>query len=543
MNEIYDGFWLLLPILLSGTVGIGLLCSSFFSHIHMRADEERRTAGAEAGQDAKEEGHHAGWKLHFLVGAVLVLSVVLVFAAVWPGERSLTLFMLMDDIPIYFHVDALGRLFAVITSVIWLITGIYAFLYMKHEGEEKRFFGFYLLAYGVLLSLDFAGNLITLYFFYELMTLTSMPFVLHSGSKEAIMAALKYLFYSMCGAYCALFGIYVLYQYCDTLTFTAGGTLNPALTAGNGGILLIAVSLMLLGFGAKAGMFPLHAWLTAAHPAAPAPASAALSAIIIKSGVLAVIRGVYYIIGPDFIRGTWVQTAWMSLSLLTVFMGSMLAYREKVFKKRLAYSTVSQVSYILFGLSLLTPTGMTGALLHVVFHAGVKCALFLTAGIFIFRTGKTRVDEYAGIGKRMKVTLWCYTFASLALIGIPPFSGFTSKWYLAQGALQSETGIFRILGPVILLVSALLTAGYLLPITMKGFLPGVGGQNAENLTEETGTLPPAGRIPGEADSGSSAEKMDKMSAALLALTILTVFLGIWPNPLIQYAAEIAAAVM
>ena len=298
MNEIYDGFWLLLPILLSGASGIGLLLK-----------------------------REAGKRLHLFVGVVLVLSVGLMFAAVWPGERSLTLFTLMDGIPVYFHVDALGRLFAVITSVIWLITGIYAFLYMKHEGEEKRFFGFYLLAYGVLLSLDFAGNLITLYFFYELMTLTSMPFVLHSGSKEAIMAALKYLFYSMCGAYCALFGIYVLYQYCDTLTFTAGGTLNPVLAAGNSGILLTAVSLMLLGFGAKAGMFPLHAWLTAAHPAAPAPASAALSAIIVKSGVLAVIRGVYYIIGPDFIRGTWVQTAWMSLSLLTVFMGSMLAYR------------------------------------------------------------------------------------------------------------------------------------------------------------------------------------------------------------------------
>lgn len=282
------------------------------------------------------------------------------------------------------------------------------------------------------------------------------------------MAALKYLFYSLCGAYCALFGIYFLYQYCDTLTFTAGGTLNRALAAGNEGILLTAVFLMLVGFGAKAGMLPLHSWLTAAHPAAPAPASAVLSAVIVKGGVLAVIRTVYYIVGPAFLKGTWVQTAWMSLSLLTVFMGSMLAYREKVFKKRLAYSTISQVSYILFGLSLLNPVGMTGALLHVVFHAGVKCALFLTAGIFIFRTGKTRVDEYAGIGKRMGVTLWCYTFASLALIGIPPFGGFTSKWYLAQGALQSETGIFRVLGPAVLLISALLTAGYLLPITIRG---------------------------------------------------------------------------
>lgn len=543
MNEIYDGFWLLLPILLSGTAGIGLLCASFYAHIHMRTEGEQQKAGREveqdvreARQDSKEEERYAGRKLHLFVGAVLVLSVGLMFAAVWPGERRLTLFYLMDDIPVCFHVDALGRLFATVTSVIWFVTGIYAFLYMKHEGEEKRFFGFYLLAYSVLLSLDFAGNLITLYFFYELMTLTSMPFVLHNGSKEAIMAALKYLFYSMCGAYCALFGIYFLYQYCDTLTFTAGGTLNQALAAENSGILLIAVSLMLLGFGAKAGMFPLHAWLTAAHPAAPAPASAVLSGIIVKSGVLAVIRSVYYIVGPDFIRGTWVQTAWMSLALLTVFMGSMLAYREKVFKKRLAYSTISQVSYILFGLSLLTPTGMTGALLHVVFHAGVKCALFLTAGIFIFRTGKTRVDEYTGIGKKMKVTLWCYTFASLALIGIPPFCGFTSKWYLAQGALQSETGVFRILGPVTLLVSALLTAGYLLPITMKGFLPGIDGKGAGVPANEAGSRVQAG-------DDHSAEKLDKMSVALLVLTILTALLGIWPNPLIQYAADIAAAVM
>ncbi|MCM1173770.1 MAG: proton-conducting membrane transporter [Blautia sp.] len=518
MNQVCEGLRLLLPVLLSGAAGMGLLVSSFFSHVRMCGEGEEKRG-----------------KLHVFVGTALLLSVLLTFAAIWPGERSLTLFTWMDDIPVYFRVDALGRLFAAVTGIIWLITGFYAFLYMKHEGEEKRFFGFYLLVYGVLLSLDFAGNLVTLYFFYELMTLASMPFVLHSGSKEAIMAALKYLFYSMCGAYCALFGIYFLYQYCDTLTFTAGGTLNQALAAGNRGILLTAVFLMLIGFGAKAGMFPLHAWLTAAHPAAPAPASAVLSAIIVKGGVLAVIRSVYYIVGPDFLRGTWVQTAWMSIALLTVLMGSMLAYREKIFKKRLAYSTVSQVSYILFGLSLLTPEGMTGALLHVVFHAGAKCALFLTAGIFIFRTGKTRVDDYTGIGKRMKVTLWCYTFASLSLIGIPPFSGFTSKWYLAQGALQSETGIFRILGPVILLLSALLTAGYLLPITLKGFLPGKEADADEGRAERAG---------GErAEEESPAGKMDEMSIALLALAILTVFPGIWPGPLIQYAAEIAAAVL
>lgn len=456
-------------------------------------------------------------KLHLFVLIILLALALAALYTVWSGEGSLTLFYLMDNIPVYFHVDALARVFVTLTSIIWVLVGIYAFVYMEHEGKEGRFFGFYILVYLVLIALELAGNLVTLYFFYELMTLTSMPLVLHNGSREAIMAALKYLFYSMCGAYCALFGIYFLYKYCDTLTFRAGGTLNMTLVSGNETILLTAVFMMLIGFGAKAGMFPLHSWLTAAHPISPAPASAVLSSIIVKGGVLAIIRSVYYIVGVDFIRGSWVQNAWIVLTLLTVFMGSMLAYREKVFKKRLAYSTVSQVSYILFGLSILTPEAFVGSMLHVVFHACIKSVLFLTAGSFIFHTGKTRVDEYAGIGKHMSLTLWCYTFASLALIGIPPMSGFISKWYLAQGALQSQTGIFRFLGPAVLLISALLTAGYLLPITMKGFLPG-----KDAVVEE------------------KKELIDKMNAVLLILAAFTVLMGVWPGRLINYVGEIAS---
>lgn len=455
-------------------------------------------------------------KLHLFVLVILLALALAALYIVWSGEGSLTLFYLMDNIPVYFHVDALARIFVTLTSIIWVLVGIYAFVYMEHEGKEGRFFGFYILVYLVLIALELAGNLVTLYFFYELMTLTSMPLVLHNGSREAIMAALKYLFYSMCGAYCALFGIYFLYKYCDTLTFRAGGTLNMTLVSGNETILLIAVFMMLIGFGAKAGMFPLHSWLTAAHPISPAPASAVLSSIIVKGGVLAIIRSVYYIVGVDFIRGSWVQNAWIVLTLLTIFMGSMLAYREKVFKKRLAYSTVSQVSYILFGLSMLTPEAFVGSILHVVFHACIKSVLFLTAGSFIFHTGKTGVDEYAGIGKHMSLTLWCYTFASLALIGIPPMSGFISKWYLAQGALQSQTGVFRFIGPAVLLISALLTAGYLLPITMKGFLPG-----KDAVVEE------------------KKESIDKMNAVLLILAVFTVLMGVWPNPLIKYVGEIA----
>ena len=393
---------------------------------------------------------------------------------------------------------------------------------MEHEGGEKRFFGLYLLVYGILVALDFAGNLVTLYFFYEMMTLASMPMVLHNRSREAIMAALKYLFYSMCGAYLGLFGIFFLYRYCDSLTFTAGGTLNTAAALGHQGILLAAVFCMLIGFGAKAGMFPLHAWLPAAHPVAPSPASAVLSGIIVKSGVLAVIRVVYYIVGPGFLRGTWVQTAWMTLALMTVFMGSLLAFREPVLKKRLAYSTVSQVSYILFGLSLLSPDGLTGALLHTVFHAFIKSALFLTAGIFIFQCGKTRVEELTGIGRQMPKTMMCYTFASLALIGIPPASGFISKWYLAQGALGADVGVFGWLGPVVLLVSALLTAGYLLPLTMQGFFP---GEKFEQNTAEK-QEPPMG-----------------MLLVLIVLAALSVLPGIFPDPLISCISRIAEILM
>jgi len=502
-----DGL-LLLPVLLPSLAGICMLVSSFLGHVTSGEREKRQ-----------EDGNRR--RIHLLTGVILVSSAVMALCAAWSGDRSVTLFYLMDQVPVSFHVDAVGRLFVTFVSIVWVLAGFYSFVYMEHEGEEQRFFGVYLLVYGILIALDFAGNLVTLYLFYELMTLASMPMVLHNGSREAIMAALKYLFYSMCGAYLGLFGIFFLYQYCDTLTFTAGGTLNLALAAGNKGILLAAVFAMLIGFGAKAGMFPLHAWLPAAHPVAPSPASAVLSGIIVKSGVLAIIRVVYYIVGAGFLRGTWVQTAWMSLTLLTVFMGSLLAFREPVFKKRLAYSTVSQISYILFGLSLLSATGMAGALLHTVYHAFIKSGLFLTAGIFIFQCGKTRVEELSGIGKQMPKTLLCYTFSSLALIGIPPASGFISKWYLAEGALEANVGVFGWLGPVVLLVSALLTAGYLLPVTMKGFFPGKEGAASKGkLEEKKGMLIPL--------------------AILAALALLP---GIFPNPLISYVSRIAEALM
>ena len=229
--------------------------------------------------------------------------------------------------------------------------------------------------------------------------------------------------------------------------------------------------------------------------------------------------------GAELLRGPWVQYSWIVLSLLTVFMGSLLAFREQGFKKRLAYSSVSQVSYILFGLAVLTPGAMTGALVHVAVHAFVKCGLFLTAGIFLQRFGYTKVGQLTGTGKRMPGLMWCYTILSLALIGIPPAGGFISKWYLAEGALQSGTGIFAWLGPVVLLVSALLTAGYLLPVALRGFFPGV--QEDDSLQELAG-------------AGGNVNLQVFPIALLAALALLA---GVLPNMLIEYTEKIAASVL
>lgn len=448
----------------------------------------------------------------------LCVSMLYALAVIVGGEAEVHLLRFGGSLEVYFYVDPLGRLFAVVITVVWLMAGIFSCEYMKHEGalqyekEEKRYFGFYVLVYGVMMALCFSGNLVTYYMFYELMTLTTLPLIMHNKSREAIMAGLKYLFYSLCGAYMVLFGIYFLNRYADTLDFTAGGS-GLGAVEGHSTLILVVIFLMILGFGVKAGMFPMHAWLPAAHPVAPAPASAVLSGLVVKMGVLGIIRVIFYVVGQDVVRGTWVQTAWLVLTLITVFMGSMLAYREKIMKKRLAYSTVSQISYILFGLALLNPEAMTGSLLHVVFHACIKSCLFLSAGAIIYKTGKIRVDELTGIGKEMPVTIWCYTFASLALVGIPPASGFISKWYLAGGSLESGIPVFSWLGPVILLISALLTAGYLLPITMKGFLPGTDYDYAALKKKEPAKT---------------------MLLPLMILAGLSVFLGVFPNPLTQY---------
>ena len=388
------------------------------------------------------------------------------------GSRGLRLWSFTEKISMELSVDGVSKLFGTLMALMFTTVGFYTVSYMDHDDGRGRFYGFYMCVFGVLNGIYMSSNLVTMYLFYELMTLLSLPLVLHDMTKEAISAGLKYLFYSIAGAFLSLISIFMIYQYSSEVTFKGGGILDPAKTAGHETVMLLFAMLAIIGFGCKAGLFPLHDWLPTAHPVAPAPASAILSGVITKSGVIAIIRLIFFSIGADNIRGTSVQTAFMVLSLLTVFIGSMMAYMEKVMKKRFAFSTVSQVSYVLFGIATLHPVAMLGALMHIIFHSVIKDDLFLVAGAIIHNTGITRVDELKGIGKRMPFTISAFTLAALALVGIPPFSGFISKWFLCSGAISADIGAFSYVGPAILLISALLTAGYLFPITIDGFFPG-----------------------------------------------------------------------
>ncbi|MBQ0042570.1 MAG: proton-conducting membrane transporter [Lachnospiraceae bacterium] len=472
----------------------------------------------------------------------LAISLVLIaLSAFLVPEQSAELVRFNDTLIISFKPDSLGRLFSLIMGIVWVCAGFYSFEYMKHEKKNKRYFGVFLLVLGVLIALCYAENLVTYYTFYEFMTIGSFALVLHNQSREAIMAGLKYLFYSFAGAYMVLFGLYFVHQYSvdpamtfmqggiiDTFKAATAGALTLAGTAAGKGILGISMLLMILGFSVKAGMFPMHGWLPTAHPVAPAPASAALSAIIVKGGVLGVIRVIYYVFGSELFSGSYVQTVVLILSLTTVFIGSMLAYKEKVFKKRLAYSTVSQVSYILFGLFIVNTTAFEGSILHVAAHAAIKSTLFMVAGAIIYKTGCTRVGQLRGIGRKMPVLMWCYTIVSLGLIGIPPFGGFTSKWFLCVGSLTSGVPVFDWLGPVILLVSALLTAGYLLPITINAFLPGADFEKEALAVSDAGNDSPDGEYHAYL---TAKEPKLIMLVPILILTLASVVLGLFPEVL------------
>ena len=408
---------------------------------------------------------------HLALGLVIATAAMALAVCVIPTQ-TVELLVIHNNLHLALANDRMAKFFLLLVSCIWTPVLVFSFPYIRHAGRENAFLGFYTMTLGTLMGLGLSANFVTLYMFFELMSLITVPLVLHSATATARRAGFKYLGFSVFGAGIALAGYFFIAYYLAVPDFLPGGAIDLAKATEHRELLLGVYCMMMIGFGAKAGMMPMQSWLPSAHPVAPAPASAVLSGVITKGGVLAIIRITYYMYGPDFLRGSWPQYVLLTLALATVFVGSMLAYREKQFKRRLAYSTVSQVSYILFGLFLLTPSGVTAALLQLVFHAIAKNALFLGAGAIIFATNHTRVDQLRGVGKQMPITMTCFTLASLSIIGIPPMAGFVSKWYLLTAGLEAPLRGFGIAGLVILVISALLTAGYLLPIITGGFFPG-----------------------------------------------------------------------
>jgi len=461
-------------------------------------------------------------KIHKLVIATTILNLLFLVSVFSMENNNLDIMSIGNLLTIRLSVDGISKVFTLLASLLWILASLYSFEYMKHEEREERYFKSFMITLGIIIGIGFAGNMFTFYLFYEFMTLITFPLVIHSMTKESMSAGVKYLVYSFSGAALVLVGIIFTTYYGSSINFVPGGILELSRLVGKENIMFLVYVLTFIGFGSKAGMFPLHAWLPSAHPVAPAPASGLLSGIITKAGVLGILRMTYFVFGADFIRGSWAQTTVLILTMFTIFMGSMLAYRTKLLKERLAYSSVSQVSYVLFGLALLNLDGFVGGLLHLVFHALIKNILFLSVGVIIYKAGKHYDYEIKGIGKSMPITMWCFTLASLALVGIPPLAGFVSKWYLGMGGLNYTNYTLGFIGVVTLIVSALLTAGYLIPVFVDAFFP---GQDFDYSTVK------------------KMEPNNYMIVPLIIMTIGIVILGMFPSKLIEIFANIGNSLL
>ena len=410
-------------------------------------------------------GRQAFWRrMWSLLAAVLKLGVVM---SMLPGtlKGTIYVFKLMDFTPgigLGFRVDALGMFFAIVSSTLWLFTTIYAIGYMESEESKVRFFGFFALCVSTTVGIAFAENLLTLFLFYESLTIVTYPLVIHEETPAAFKAGKKYLVYTLIGGAFILLGTVLTYHTAGTLTLSKPGILT--LANGTQTLTLLFVTLI-AGFGVKAAIMPLHGWLPTAM-AAPTPVSALLHAVaVVKAGAFGILRVIYNVFGVELLRQMNL-TVWLAwLAAFTILMASFIALFQDNFKRRLAYSTVSQLSYIILGAALLTPMAAMAAIVHIANQAFAKITMFFVAGAIQRKTGKKSISEFAGIGYQMPYTMGAFTVAALSFIGVPLFAGFITKWYLSLGALEAGAWWFV----VVMIASALLNAAYFLPIVYLAY--------------------------------------------------------------------------
>lgn len=457
----------------------------------------------------------------FLECAVILNSILVWYLLLHRPDSTFLLAHFTGNLSICFQVDGLGMVFAGLVSALWPFATLYAFEYMTKEEHEKIFFLFYTVTYGVTLGIALAANLLTMYFFYELLTLVTVPLVMHTLTREAILASRRYLYYSLGGAAFAFIGLIMIIVYGTTTDFIYGGILDLAKVGERTNILLFIYVMAFMGFGVKAAVCPFNSWLPQAG-VAPTPVTALLHAVaVVKSGAFAIIRLTYYSFGTDFLRGTWAQTVVMLVVMFTIVYGCSRAVKETHLKRRLAYSTISNLSYILFGVVIMTPFGLIGALSHLVFHAVIKIASFFCAGAIIHQTERNYVHELDGMGYRMPCVFGVFTVSAFALMGVPGLAGFMSKWNLAGAAVESGNPV-SYFGIACLLISALLTAIYMLTIVVRAFFP---GKNFDYSTLE-----------------GIKDPNWKMLLPLFVFTFFIVLFGVHSQPLVDFFYEVAAGV-
>jgi multicomponent Na+:H+ antiporter subunit D len=427
-----------------------------------------------------------------MIGATvkLVLVGVMMWGSFFDRKYEFS-FSVLPGIDFVLHGNALAMLFVSLSAVLWLITTIYAITYLEGSPHRSRFFGFFSLCVSTTVGIALAGNLFTFLIFYEALTLATYPLVVHRGTPASHNAGRVYLAYTLAGGAALMVAVVWLHALIGQVRFgdtRALANLDPALY----GQLRVIFALLIVGLGVKASLVPLHGWLPQAM-VAPAPVSALLHAVaVVKAGAFGIVRVVYDIYGIEFGQQLGVLLPLAVAASFTIVYGSLRALFQDDLKRRLAFSTVSQVSYIVLGVAIVGPSATVGGLVHLVHQGLMKITLFFCAGNLAETLGIHRVSEMAGVGRRMPWTMTAFTTAALGMMGVPPLAGFVSKWYLGVGALEaSQPWVIAVL-----VASTLLNAGYFLPILHTAwFMPSAGKWPEEEraYTLETRTwllLPP-----------------------------------------------------
>lgn len=412
----------------------------------------------------REESHGLRTLLNLAGATIKLLLVAVMIWGVFHEQVYETRWTLAPGLDLVLHADALSVLFVTLSTILWLVTTVYAIGYLEGSPHRSRFFGFFSMCVTATVGIALAGNMFTFIIFYELLTLATYPLVAHKGTPEAVRGARIYLTYTLSGGVLLLIGAVWLRTIAGPLDFVQGGILSDY--ALDPDALRWIFVLLIVGLGVKAALVPLHGWLPQAM-VAPAPVSALLHAVaVVKAGAFGIVRVVYDVYGVEYAAELGVLTFLGAAAAITIVYGSVKALSQDKLKKRLAYSTVSQVSYIALGTAILGPLATIGGVVHLVHQGVMKITLFFAAGNYAENLGIHRVSEMDGVGRRMPGTTLAFTIGALGMIGIPPIAGFVSKWYIGLGAVSAGEAFWVL--PV-LVASSLLNAAYFLPILYRAW--------------------------------------------------------------------------